>query len=272
MTEAARLTLLGTGTSSGVPVIGCPCETCRSPDPRDRRLRAGALLRFTDGDGTRRAVLLDVPPDHREQSLRVGLDRCDAILLTHAHVDHVFGLDEVRRYNAIMRSSIPVYGDEPTWEQLERIYRHILFREHNVNDSFVADLRPRRVRHGDTVDLHGVRATAMNLWHGRQPILGWRLEGPAGDPLFPLAYCTDVNRIPPETWPLLEGLGTLVLDMLRPRPHDTHFTCDEAVETARRIGAMRTAFVHMTHDIRHAAFEPSLPAGMRLGYDGMELP
>jgi phosphoribosyl 1,2-cyclic phosphate phosphodiesterase len=272
MTGHATLTLLGTGTSSGVPVIGCDCDTCRSPDPRDRRLRTGAMLRFNDAGGMPRAVLLDVPPDHREQSLRVGLDRCDGILLTHGHVDHIFGLDEVRRYNAIMRAPIPVFADEPTWEQLERIYRHILFREHNVNSSFVADLLPHRVRHGDRVDLHGLVATAMNLWHGRQPILGWRLEGDPADPLLPLAYCTDVNRIPDETWPLLQGLRTLVLDMLRPRAHDTHFTCDEAIEAARRIGAERTVFVHMTHDIRHAEFDPTLPAGMRLGFDGLQLP
>jgi len=268
----AELTLLGTGTSSGIPVIGCDCATCTSGDPRDRRLRTGALLRFTCDAGERRALLLDVPPDHREQSLRVKLDRCDAILLTHAHVDHVFGLDEVRRYNAIMRRAIPVYGDAPTWEQLERVYQHILFREHNVNASFVADLSPHRVRHGDVVDLHGLRATAFTLWHGKLPILGWRIDGPADDPLFPLAYCTDVNRIPDESWPMLRGVRTLVLDMLRPRPHDTHFTCEQAMEAARAVGAERTVFVHMTHDIRHADFDPTLPAGMRLGFDGLTLP
>jgi len=268
----AELTLLGTGTSSGVPVIGCDCATCTSDDPRDRRLRTGALLRFTCDAGERRAVLLDVPPDNREQSLRVKLDRCDAILLTHAHVDHVFGLDEVRRYNAIMRRAIPVYADAPTWQQLERVYQHILFREHNVNQSFVADLSPHRVRHGDVVDVHGVRATAFTLWHGKLPILGWRLDGPADDPLFPLAYCTDVNRIPDESWPMLQGVRTLVLDMLRPRPHDTHFTCEQAMQAARQVGAERTVFVHMTHDIRHADFDATLPAGMRLGFDGLTLP
>jgi phosphoribosyl 1,2-cyclic phosphate phosphodiesterase len=122
------------------------------------------------------------------------------------------------------------------------------------------------------VDLHGLRATAFTLWHGKLPILGWRIDGPADDPLFPLAYCTDVNRIPPESAPFLRGVRTLVLDMLRPRPHDTHFTCAQAVAAAREIGAERTVFVHMTHDIRHAEFDPTLPAGMRLGHDGMTLP
>ncbi len=268
----AQLTLLGTGTSSGIPVIGCRCDTCTSSDAKDRRLRTGALLRFTCDQGERRAILLDVPPDHREQSLRVGLDRCDGIVLTHAHVDHIFGLDEVRRYNALMRRAIPVYGDDPTWDQLHRVYRHILSPQENVNDSFVAELQAHRVRHGDRVNLHGVQATAFTLWHGNLAILGWRFDGPTDDPLFPLAYCTDVNRIPSESQPMLIGVRTLVLDMLRPRPHDTHFTCDEAIETARQIGADRTVFVHMTHDIRHEPVNAGLPPSMRLGFDGMTLP
>ena len=131
---------LGTGTSSGVPVIGCSCPTCTSSDPRDRRLRCGAAIRFTDPEGHPRILLIDVPPDHREQSLRHGLDRCDGIFITHAHVDHVYGLDEVRRYNSLMRAPIAVHAEPEVAEALHRIFQHIYARQDNAHDSFVADL------------------------------------------------------------------------------------------------------------------------------------
>jgi phosphoribosyl 1,2-cyclic phosphate phosphodiesterase len=279
MIAAPAVTLLGTGTSAGVPVIGCRCAVCTSADPRDRRLRCGALVRFRDAGGEDRAILIDTPPDHREQSLRAGLDRCDAILYTHAHVDHTFGLDDVRRYNALMRRPIEIFGDDETLEHLRRVYRHIFERHHNRNDSFVADLIARRIEPGRPFALHGVRFTPLALLHGRQPVLGFRLDAvdPDGQPLaaqpgpFPFAYCTDVNAIPPETWPHLAGLRTLVLGMLRYRAHPTHFTVDEAVDVARRVGAERTSFIHMTHDIRHAELDPQLPPGMSLGFDGMVL-
>lgn len=270
----AELTLLGTGTSSGIPVIGCDCATCTSDDPRDRRLRTGALLRFTCESGERRALLLDVPPDHREQSLRVKLDRCDAILLTHAHVDHVFGLDEVRRYNAIMRAPIEVFADAPTIADIERVYRHIFRRSENVNDSFVADLRPVAVSAGDELVRHGLRARAIAVMHGRLPILAWRIEcegGGDGGGLLPLVYCTDVSAIPEASWSAIGRPRTLVLDMLRERAHPTHFTVEEAVAAAERIGAGQTVFVHMTHDISHAELDARLPPGMRLAHDGMVL-
>ena len=279
MISSPEVTLLGTGTSAGVPVIGCRCAVCTSDDPRDRRLRCGAVLRFRDAGGVDRVILIDTPPDHREQSLRIGLDRCDAILYTHCHVDHTFGLDDVRRYNALMRRPIEIFGDDETLDHLRRVYRHIFDRRHNRNDSFVADLIARRIEAGNPFDLHGIRFTPLALLHGRQPVLGFRAEAVDrdGTPLaeqpgpFPFAYCTDVNAIPPATWPLLGGLRTLVLGMLRYRSHPTHFTVDEAVEVARRIGAERTSFIHMTHDIRHAELDPRLPRGMSLGFDGMVL-
>jgi len=268
-----ELLLLGTGTSAGVPVIGCGCEVCRSDDPRDRRTRSGALLRFTDASGERRDLLIDCPPDHREQALRHGLVRCDGILFTHHHVDHTFGLDEVRRYNAIMQRAIEIYADDRTLAHLDRVYRHIFRASENVNDSFVATLTPRRIEAGRAFELFGLRITPIDLLHGRVPVLGFRLESASGaspDPL-PLAYCTDVNAIPPPSWPLLRGVRTLVLDMLRYRSHPTHFTVDQAIETATRIGADRTYFVHMTHDIRHADLDARLPPGMHLGHDGLRV-
>lgn len=274
-----RFLLLGTGTSAGVPVIGCDCEVCTSDDPRDRRTRSGAAISFVDVDGRERLFLLDCGPDHREHSIRHRFKRVDGILFTHDHVDHTFGLDDVRRYNALMKSPIEVFADARTREFLERVYRHIFRRHENVNDSFVADLFVRTISPGDVIDRHGLRFTVFEVLHGRLPVLAFRVEaldasgrvaavqpGP-----LPLAYCTDLSAMPPAAWPRLAGLRTLVLDMLRYRAHPTHLTVDEAIAIAVRAEAGRTVFVHMTHDIRHAALAPELPAGMELGYDGLVL-
>ena len=274
-----RLVLLGTGTSAGVPVIGCDCAVCTSDDPRDRRTRSGAALLFKDERGHERVILLDCGPDHREQSLRLRLKRVDAILFTHDHVDHTFGLDDVRRYNALMKAPIEVFCDARTREFLERVYRHIFRRHENVNDSFVADLVVREVAPGEPFDLRGLRITPFEVLHGRLPVLAFRIEaldetgrvasvqpGP-----LPLAYCTDLSGLPPAAWPRLRGLDTLVLDCLRYRAHPTHLTVAQALSIADQAGARRTAFVHMTHDIRHATLAAELPAGVELGYDGLIL-
>jgi phosphoribosyl 1,2-cyclic phosphate phosphodiesterase len=271
------LIVLGSGTSSGVPVIGCDCDTCTSDDPRDRRLRTSAAVRFRDAGGRERLLLIDASPDLREQALRHGIRRCDAILFTHNHVDHVWGLDETRRFNVLMDQPIEVHADHHTMESLFRVYQHIFRRETNVNDSFVASLLANVVDAGVPVDLHGLRCTPLRMLHGRLPVLAWRLEAldAAGavaseqpGPL-PLVWATDVSGIPPETWPGLEGLRTLFLDMLRERAHPTHFTVDEAIGVAERVAADRTWFIHMTHDIRHAELDPRLPDGMQLAWDGL---
>ncbi len=271
------LTFLGTGTSAGVPVIGCQCEVCTSTDHRDRRRRASICLQFTDGSGQDRVILVDASPDLRAQALDHQLERCDAILFTHDHVDHTFGLDEVRRFNAVMGSAIDIYAEKETLDFLHRVYRHIFEAEKNVNASFVASLVEHELRVGEPLDLHGLRFTPLRLLHGRQRILGFRIEalndsaevaqrqpGP-----LPLAYCTDVSEIPDETWPALEGLQTVVLDMLRPQGHPTHFSTPEAIDAAGEISAGQTWFTHMTHDISHAGLE--LPAGLELAYDGLVL-
>ena len=273
--------ILGSGTSAGVPVIGCDCDVCRSDDPRDRRLRTSAALRFQDADGHPRVILIDTSPDLREQALREDLRRTDAIVYTHHHADHILGLDEVRRFNALMDAPIDVYADDHTMDSLRRVYQYIFERERNVNDSFVASLIGHRIDPARPLDLHGLRFTPLRLLHGRLPVLGFRIDAidPDGhaitavDPLgpLPLAYCTDVSAIPPETWPKLEGLTTLVLDMLRFRHHPTHLTLDQATDIARRVGARQTRFVHMGHDIKHADVDPTLPDGMALAYDGLIL-
>lgn len=274
-----RFTLLGTGTSSGIPVIACDCATCTSSDPRDRRTRVGAMLEFNDPEGNPRVILVDCPPDHREHALRHRIRRVDAILFTHAHVDHVFGLDDARLYNVTMQAPVHLYAERTVLDELTRIYDHIFRPHRNVNKSFVADVLTTVVEPGRSVRLFGIDATPVRLLHGALPILGWRFDAAApvasaasthASPL-PLAYCTDVNGIPPESWAPLRGLQTLVLDMLRERKHPTHFSLDEALGAASESGARRTVFTHMTHDVRHAELSARLPAGVELGYDGLRL-
>lgn len=276
-----RFLFLGTGTSSGVPIIACDCETCRSDDPRDARLRTGAAVRWTDDAGEERVVLIDTTPDLRTQALRHDLRRCDAVLFTHNHADHIFGLDDVRRFNAAMGGPIEVYADERTMGELRRIYRYIFEKEKNVNSSFVAWLHPHTLDLNRPLDLHGVRFTPIPLLHGGLPVLGYRIEPAPGTALerrlaggspFPLAFCTDVSGVPTESWALLEGVKTLVLGALRHRKHPTHFTIDQAVRVAEQVGAAATWFVHMSHEVRHARDEPGLPEGVRFAYDGLTLP
>lgn len=268
-----RFTLLGTGTSSGIPVIACDCATCTSSDPRDRRTRVGAMLEFNDPEGNPRVILVDCPPDHREHALRHRIRRVDAILFTHAHVDHVFGLDDARLYNVTMQAPVHLYAERTVLDELTRIYDHIFRPHRNVNKSFVADVLTTVVEPGRPVHLFGIDATPVRLLHGALPILGWRFDAatPVVDTPLPLAYCTDVNGIPPESWAPLRGLQTLVLDMLRERKHPTHFSLDEALGAASESGARRTVFTHMTHDVRHAELSARLPAGVELGYDGLRL-
>lgn len=270
-----RFTFLGTGTSSGIPAIACSCAVCTSTDPRDQRLRTGAALEFTDAQGFPRVVLLDATPDLRQQALRAGLQRCDAVLFTHNHVDHVFGLDEVRRFNAVQKAPIDIYADAHTLAHLRRVYPHIFESKQNINQSFVATLIAHQITPDDAIELFGLRFTPIPLLHGHLPVLGYRIErvdgGQEGAPILPMAYCTDVSAIPPESWRLLGGLSTLVLDALRHRKHPTHFTVDQAVRVAEQTGAAHTWFVHMTHDLGHAQTDAALPDGIRLAYDGLAL-
>lgn len=280
-----RFTFLGTGTSAGIPTIGCDCPVCRSDDPRDARLRTAACLEWTDPEGRDRVLLLDAGPDLRQQALRANLARCDAILFTHNHVDHTFGLDEVRRFNVTMRAPIDIWAEPRTMESLRRVYAHIFDRHNNINDSFVATLIPRTLEPDTPIELWGLTITPLRLLHGRLPVLGFRID--AGDRLkrahgfsddratpgglLPLAYCTDVSAIPPETWSRLTGLQTLILDALRPRKHPTHFTVGQAVSVAHEIDAARTWFVHMSHEVCHAETDPDLPDRMNLAFDGLVL-
>ena len=264
--------VLGSGTSAGIPSIGCRCEVCESSDPRDKRLRTSAAIRFTNDQDQPRTILIDASPDLRQQVLREGIDRCDAILFTHNHVDHTFGLDEVRRFNVMMKAPIDIYAEARTMDHLGRVYRHIFKREQNVNDSFVATLVPHELIPGEPLDLYGLRVEPIRLLHGRLPILGFRFDAAQEQESLPLAWCTDVSSVPPEAWPRLDGLRHLFLDMLRERHHPTHLNRSRALEAASAISAEATWFIHMGHEVGHEAVQSDLPAGVALSWDGLRLP
>jgi len=235
-------------------MIGCNCTTCHSADPRDRRLRPSIFLEADDG----MAVLVDAGPDLRAQALTHRIARIDAILFTHGHADHILGLDDVRRYNFMQQRPMPCYGDERTIA--------------DVRQAFAYAFDPRTQKGGglpriETFVIAGAfclgrqEIVPVPLLHGERPILGWRTGR--------FAYLTDCSVIPTESWPLLDGLDVVVIDALRDRPHPTHFTVAEAIDAARRIGAARTYFTHMCHDLPHAATCARLPETMQLAYDGL---
>jgi phosphoribosyl 1,2-cyclic phosphate phosphodiesterase len=251
-----RITFLGTGTSHGVPMIGCECATCRSPDPRDRRTRPSVLVETDDGG----AILVDAGPDLRAQALAHGINRVDAIVFTHGHADHILGLDDVRRYNHIMRRPMACYADAHTVDDIRRMFAYV-FDPAAPKGGGLPQLDLFTVEGAFCLGRQEI--VPVPVLHGQRPILGLRFGG--------FAYLTDCSAIPDSSWPLLAGLDVLVLDALRERPHPTHFSLSEAIEVARRIGAARTYFTHMCHDLPHAATCARLPPGIALAHDGLRL-
>jgi len=230
---------------------------------------SGAIC-WIDADKNPRTILIDASPDLRQQVLAAGIMRCDGIFFTHNHVDHTFGLDEVRRFNILQHSAIDVWAEPHTIEHLERVYRHIFEKQHNVNDSFIAEVKSHSLAPGGVVELFGLRVEPLRFMHGNLPILGFRFDAVDGVDLpLPLAWCTDVSHIPPDTRERLTGLDTLFLDMLRERPHSTHMCTREAVAEAHSIAARRTWFIHMAHQVKHAEVDAILPEGMALAWDGL---
>jgi len=251
-----KLLFLGTGTSQGVPMIGCTCPVCQSPDPRDQRLRSSVALFIRD-----KVWVIDTGPDFRLQALRYRLPTVDAILFTHAHKDHTAGLDDVRPYNYLQSKRIPLYADPLAADQLRREFSYA-FGE--VNYPGVPLLNLWEIYPLSPFLLHGVEVWPLPLWHYKLPILGYRIGG--------LAYLTDVSRIPDETWPHLQGLEVLVISALRREPHVAHLHLDAALQIVARLRPQKAYFTHISHLMGlHAEVQAELPEGVFLAYDGLEI-
>jgi phosphoribosyl 1,2-cyclic phosphate phosphodiesterase len=252
-----RLLFLGTGTSTGVPLVGCRCATCTSGDPRDVRTRTSVLLGLPGGH-----LLVDTTPDLRGQLLRERIGRIDAVVYTHDHVDHVYGLDDLRPLCFATGRSIPLHCEERVENRIRKAFDYAFAAGPPLGGG-VPKVTFERIT-TTPFELLGATVTPLRLRHGVFDVLGFRFGN--------IAYCTDTNAIPDESWPLLAGLDVLVLDCLRPTRHPTHFSLDEAVAVAARVGAKRTLLVHMAHDIRHADVALRLPAGVEFAVDGLEVP
>jgi phosphoribosyl 1,2-cyclic phosphate phosphodiesterase len=256
------LTFLGTGTSMGVPTLGCGCAVCTSDDPRDRRLRPSVLLRWHE-QGRERVAVIDTGPDFREQALRNGLTRVDAVFYTHSHADHILGLDDLRPLSfTVFRegSPIPLYATPETATVLERIFEYTFSPRATYPTRARVQLEPLAER----TLVHGVEFLRVPLQHGDMEIAGFRF-GRA-------AYLTDVSAIPESSFALLEGLDHLVVSALRHQPHPSHATVEQAVGWARRIGARQTWLTHIAHELGHEQTNRALPENIRLAYDGLSLP
>ena len=237
-------------------MIACDCLTCKSDDPRDKRLRPSIYLQMDDGTG----ILVDAGPDLRQQALTHDVRRVDAILFTHGHADHILGLDVTRRYTGLQRRPMPCYGDEATLDDIRKMFAYV-FDPATPRGGGLPELQLTRI--DGTFSVGAQQIEPVPLMHGERPILGFRFGG--------FAYLTDCNRIPDESWPMLHNLDVVVLDALRVRPHPTHFSLSEAVDAAHRIAAARTYFTHMCHDLSHVETNARLPTGMELAYDGLVL-
>ncbi len=252
---ALKLTVLGSGTSVGVPSIGCHCSVCTSTDPRDNRMRPSVFLEF-DGKG----IVIDTTPDFRTQALRFRMPRLDAILLTHPHADHVMGLDDVRPFNFRQGTVIPVFGSEESIAAIRRCFPYVF------TEAPQESTRPKLSTHvldGSPFQVLETQVTPILLHHGTGRVFGYRIGK--------LAYLTDHSEIPEESMEKLHGLDVLFLDALRYKPHPTHSTVQQSLEIVEQLKPKRAFFTHICHDLEHQRAESMLPVHVRLAYDGLEI-
>ncbi len=250
-----KVTFLGTGTSQGIPVIGCGCEVCKSADKKDKRLRVSVWVQTDD-----KSIVIDSGPDFRYQMLRAGVDDLDAILYTHEHKDHVAGLDDIRPYNYILKKRIDIYATERVQEALKREFQYIFsdVKYHGLPQINLHTITDKSFKIGNT------EVTPFEVMHYKLPILGYRI----GD----FTYITDAKTIDDESFEKIKGTKILVLNALQKESHISHLTFDEAIEMAEKIGAETTYFTHISHNLGlHEEVSKELPANIKLAYDGLTI-
>jgi phosphoribosyl 1,2-cyclic phosphate phosphodiesterase len=250
----ARLTVLGSGTSMGVPTIGCDCAVCHSSDQHDRRTRPSVLVEYGGKN-----IIIDTTPDFREQAIREGIRSLDAVLYTHAHADHILGLDDLRPLSFHRPEKIPLYAQPEAAELLRRMFRYIFEPEYKFGGLAQVELNLIV----GPVDLFGVSFEPVKVLHGDAGILGFRFGS--------AAYLTDHSEIPEESFAQLNDLDILFLDALRHQPHPTHSTVEKSLGIVERVKPKRAFFTHICHDLPHEATNAALPPNVRMSYDGMKL-
>jgi phosphoribosyl 1,2-cyclic phosphate phosphodiesterase len=251
-----KIKIVGSGTSQGVPIIGCTCPTCLSENPKDKRLRVSA---YVEVDSLK--ILIDTSIDFRQQMLRAGIIDLDAVLFTHHHVDHILGMDDLRQINQRYKKYIDIYGNKLTLDEIKITFRYALDEKLKsywavplVNFNYIENV-PFKIKETEIIPIE--------VFHGRIKIFGYRIGK--------FAYITDASNIPDEEMHKLENLDVLILNSLRKAPHPTHFSLDQATEIALRLKAKKTYFTHITHDLKHEETNATLPENIELAYDGLEM-
>ena len=255
MTDLAlKLTVLGSGTSTGVPVLGCHCSVCASTEPRNNRTRCSALLEWAG-----HKILIDTATDFRQQALREGIEQVDSVLYTHAHADHVHGIDDLRTFTLRSGNAIPIYAARGVLDRIQGLFSYIF------SEADVPGYRPRLQINEVTgpFELFGQQVIPIPLMHGPGESLGYRIGN--------LAYVVDCSAIPESSWGLLEGLEVLVIDALRFREHESHFSISAAIEVAKQLRVPKTLLTHLTHDVDYVRHSTGLPEGVEFAYDGQTL-
>ena len=250
----AVLTVLGSGTSMGVPTIGCTCEVCQSSDPRDRRTRPSILIEYAD-----HVVLIDTTPDFREQAIREKILRLDAVLYTHSHADHILGIDDLRPLSFHKEGGIPLYASPEAAQFVRRMFSYIFDAEYKYGGLAKVELKTL----DGPLELFGARFLPIKVLHGDAQIFGYRFGS--------AAYLTDFSEIPEESFSQLENLDVLFLDALRHRPHPTHSTVENSLRIVERVQPRRAFFTHISHDLPHQKTNASFPHNVRLAHDGLKL-